>query len=212
MKSPAGRLTMAELGVGMLKVLAGGASASCVRRRVGAKKPLQGGGGKLGAAGTVGAAVGREMREFGVDLWLAPGTDVMRSPSQRHVSRCWSEEPVLCGLYTAQLAKGVGKYGAAVLRAVSMEHKTEATQRAYQDVYSLGFSIAAESAKAVLLPSQWLNEEPAGEDTPQSQALIHEWRFGGMFLADDERFTREPDRIRLEQAALKILKFALTRI
>ena len=49
---------MAELGVGMLKALAGGASASCVRRRVGAKKPLQGGGGKLGAAGTVGAAVG----------------------------------------------------------------------------------------------------------------------------------------------------------
>ena len=61
MKSPAGRLTMAELGVGMLKVLAGGASASCVRRRVGAKKPLQGGGGKLGAAGTVGAAVGGTM-------------------------------------------------------------------------------------------------------------------------------------------------------
>ncbi len=160
----------------------------------------------------VGAAVGREMREFGVDLWLAPGTDVIRSPGQRHASRCWSEEPVLCGLYTAQLAKGVGKYGAAVLRAVSMEHKTEATQRAYLDLYSLGFSITAESAAAVLLPSQWLNEEPAGEDTAQSQALIHEWRFGGMFLADDERFTREPDRIRLEQAALKILKFALTRI
>ena len=49
---------MAEFGVGMLKVLAGGASGSPVWRRVGAKKPLQGGGGKLGAAGTVGAAVG----------------------------------------------------------------------------------------------------------------------------------------------------------
>ncbi len=160
----------------------------------------------------VGSAVGREMREFGVDLWLAPGTDVIRSPGQRHVSRCWSEEPVLCGLYTAAMAKGVGKYGAAVLRAVSMEHKTEATQRAYQDVYSLGFAMAAESAKAVLLPTQWLNEAPAGEDTAQSQALIHEWRFGGMFLADDERFVGEPDRVQLEQAALKILKFALTRI
>lgn len=160
----------------------------------------------------VGAAVGREMREFGVDLWLAPGTDVIRSPGQRHMSRCWSEEPVMCGLYSAQLAQGVGKYGAAVLRSVSMEHKSQATQRAYLDVYSLGFAIAAESAKAVLLPTQWLNGEPAGEDTAQSQALIHEWKFGGMFLADDERFTREPDRVQLEQAALKILKFALTRI
>ena len=27
-----------------------------------------------------------------------------------------------------------------------------------------------------------------------------------MFLADDERFTEEPDRLQLEQAALKILK------
>ena len=160
----------------------------------------------------VGAAVGREMREFGVDLWLAPGTDVIRSPGQRHMSRCWSEEPVMCGLYSAQLAQGVGKYGAAVLRSVSMEHKSEATQRAYLDVYSLGFAIAAESAKAVLLPTQWLNGEPAGEDTAQSQALIHEWKFGGMFLADDERFTHEPDRVQLEQAALRILKFALTRI
>ena len=56
------------------------------------------------------------------------------------------------------------------------------------------------------------NGEPVGEDTAESQALIHEWRFGGMFLADDERFVHEPDRLQLEQAALKILKFALTRI
>ena len=33
-----------------------------------------------------------------------------------------------------------------------------------------------------------------------------------MFLADDERYTAEPSRLQLEQAALKILKFALTRI
>ena len=93
-----------------------------------------------------------------------------------------------------------------------MEHKSTATQRAYQDLYALGFAIAARSAKAVLLPTQWLNEEPAGEDTAQSTALVQEWKFGGMFLADDERFTEEPDRVQLEQAALKILKFALTRI
>ncbi len=160
----------------------------------------------------VGTAIGKEMQEFGVDLWLAPGADVIRSPSQRHVTRCWSEDPVMAGLYTNYLAKGVNKYGAAVLRSVSMEHKDTASQRAYQDLYALGFSIAARNAKAVLLPTQWLNGEPAGEDTAQSQALVNQWKFSGMFLADDERFTREPDRLQLEQAALKILKFALTRI
>ncbi len=160
----------------------------------------------------VGAAIGREMKEYHVDLWLAPGADVLRSPSQRHASRCWSEDPVVAGLCTAAMARGVEKYGAAVLRSVSMEHKAEASQRAYQELYALPFSIAAASAKAVLLPTQWLNGEPAGEDTAQSSALVHEWKFSGMFLADDERYTTEPDRIQLEQAALKILKFALTRI
>lgn len=160
----------------------------------------------------VGSAIGKEMKEFGVDLWLAPGADIIRSPSQRHVSRCWSEDPVMCGLYTLQLARAVGRYGAAVLRSVSMEHKTEASQRAYLEVYAAGFAMAAAEAKAVLLPTQWLNGEPSGEDTAQSKALVNEWKFGGMFLADDERFVRQPDRLQLEQAALKILKFALTRI
>lgn len=160
----------------------------------------------------VGAAVGREMKEFGVDLWLAPGADVLRSPGQRHASRCWSEEPVMCGIYTAALMQGAEKYGAAVLRSVSMEHKHQTTQRAYQDVFSLGFAIAAPGAQAVLLPSQWLCGEPAGENTPQSKALCHEWRFKGMFLADDERYTAEPTRLQLEQSALRILKFALKRI
>ena len=160
----------------------------------------------------VGSAIGREMKEFGIDLWLAPGADVIRSPGQRHVSRCWSEEPQLCGIYSAAMANGVERYGAAVLRSVSMEHKAQATQRAYLDVYSLGFAIAARTAQAVLLPTQWLNGEPSGEDTAQSEALRHEWTFRGLFLADDERFTAEPTRLQLEQAALRILKFALKRI
>ncbi len=160
----------------------------------------------------VGAAIGREMWEYGVDLWLAPGADVLRSPSQRHASRCWSEDPVVCGLCAAAMARGVSRYGAAVLRAVSLEHETEATQRAYQDLYGRGFAIAASSAKAVLIPTQRINGRACGEDTALSQALVHEWKFQGMFLADDERFAEEPDRLQLEQAALRILRFAVTRI
>ena len=157
----------------------------------------------------VGIAVGREMKEYGVTFWLAPGADVLRSPSQRHASRCWSEDPLICGQCAAALASGVRKFGAAVLRSVSMEHKAEATQRAFQDLYGRSFAIAAPAHRAVLLPTQWLNGEPSGEDTAQSQRLIHEWGFGGLFLADDERFTAEPTRLQLEQAALRILRFVL---
>ena len=37
-------------------------------------------------------------------------------------------------------------------------------------------------------------------------------KFKGFFLADDERFTHEPTRLELEQSALRILRFAVTRI
>ena len=160
----------------------------------------------------VGAAIGREMQEFHVDLWLAPGADLIRSPSQRHVSRCWSEDPILSGCCTRAMAQGVDKYGAAVLRTVSMEHKASPSRRAFWELSSLSFAMAAQRAKAVLLPTQWMGGEPSGEDTALSRTLMNQWNFGGMFIADDERFSKEPDRLQLEQAALRILRFALTRI
>ena len=160
----------------------------------------------------VGSAIGREMREFGVDLWLAPGADLIRSPSQHHVSRCWSEDPVMAGLYTRALCRGVSKYGTAVLRSVSMDHPSTTSQRAFFDLTSLSFAISASAAGAVLLPTQWLDGEPAGEDTAMSKMLVRQWNFGGLFLADDERFTREPDRLQLEQSALKLLRLALEKL
>lgn len=160
----------------------------------------------------VGAAVGREMAEYGVDLWLAPGADVLRGPGQRHNSRCWSEDPTMAGRYTAALAAGVSPYGGAVLRSVSMEYQTKITLRAYLEVYSRGFALAAPTAAAVLIPTERLNGQVCGEDTDLSDLLRQRWKFKGLFLADDERFIREPTRLDLEQAALRILRFALTRI
>lgn len=159
----------------------------------------------------VGAAVGREMAEYGVDLWLAPGADVLRGPSQRHNSRCWSEDPLMAGRYAAALSGGVSRWGGAVLRSVSMEYYTDVTLRAYLELYSRSFALAAPTAAAVLIPTERLNGQVCSEDSPLSQLLRQQWKFKGLFLADDERFVREPDRLMLEQAALPILRFALTR-
>lgn len=160
----------------------------------------------------VGAAVGREMAEYGVDLWLAPGADVLRGPSQRHNSRCWSEDPTMAGRYAAALAAGVSPYGGAVLRSVSMEYQTDITLRAYLEIYSRSFALAASTAAAVLIPTERLNGQVCGEDTALSDLIRQRWKFKGFFLADDERFTHEPSRLELEQAALRILRFAVTRI
>ena len=153
----------------------------------------------------VGAAVGREMQEYGVDFWLAPGADIIRRPGQHHVSRCWSEDPLLCGLCAKALARGVAPYGTAVLRSVSMEQQAESSLRVYHELTSLPFAMAAAEAGAVLLPSQRFNGSPCGEDTAQTE-MLRQWGFGGVFLADNERYAEEPDRLRLEQSALPILK------
>lgn len=152
----------------------------------------------------VGKAVKEEMKEYGVDLWLMPGADVLRGPGQRHASRCWSEEPLLCGLFTAAMARSVP---GAVLRAVSLDRKTDISRRAYEEVYSCGFRLAAPQACALLLPSERVNEGHCGEDTAQTRALFDSWRFRGMVLADDERYSSEADRLLLEQSAVRILRF-----
>ena len=166
----------------------------------------------LSLISAVGAAVGREMREYGVDLWLAPGADVLRGPSQRHNSRCWSEDPMMAGRYTAALAAGVRPYGGAVLRPVSMEYQTNVTLRAYLEIYNRSFALAAPTAAALLIPTERINGQVCGEDTPLSDLFRQQWKFKGFFLADDERFTHEPTRLELEQSALRILRFAVTRI
>ncbi len=153
----------------------------------------------------VGAAVGREMQEYGVDLWLAPGADIIRRPGQHHVSRCWSEDPLVCGVCAKALAQGVAPYGTAVLRSVSMEQKTESSLRVYHELTSLPFAMAAAEAGAVLLPAEQFGGSPCGEDTPQTETL-RQWGFRGLFLADNDRYAGEPDRLRLEQSALPILR------
>ena len=41
--------------------------------------------------------------------------------------------------------------------------------------------------------------------------MIVDWKFRGMFLADNERYTAEPDRVTLEKSALRILRLMQER-
>ena len=99
---------------------------------------------------------------------------------------------MMAGRYTAALAAGVRPYGGAVLRPVSMEYQTNVTLRAYLEIYSRSFALAAPTAAALLIPTERINGQVCGEDTPLSDLFRQQWKFKGFFLADDERFTHEP--------------------
>ena len=155
---------------------------------------------------SVGKAIGREMREYGVSFCLAPGCALQRTPFDAVSQESWSEDPVLTGRCALYFAKGVQVYEAAILRAGTLPRSLDLRLSSFRDIYGLPFEIAVSAYKAVLLPDSTVNGESLGEDSDLIRSLIIDWKFGGMFLSDGERYTKEPDRVTLERSALRIVR------
>lgn len=154
----------------------------------------------------VGRAVGLEMAELGVQLWLGPDAGVMRSPQEARFAEKWSEEPVVCGAMTSALAAGAWPYGTAALHAQSLPEAVSVSQSALRDVYGLPFEIAANSCRAAKLPDCAISGQRLTENSPLLRAWLLDCGYGGMLWGDE---TLRSDRIGLEKAAIRILKWML---
>ena len=118
----------------------------------------------------------------------------------------WSEDPVLTGRCALYFAKGVQVYESAILRAGTLPRSLDMRLSSFRDIYGLPFEIAVSAYKAVLLPDSTVNGESLGEDSDLIRSLIIDWKFGGMFLSDGERYIKEPDRVTRERSALRIVR------
>ena len=154
----------------------------------------------------VGRAVGLEMAELGVQLWLGPDAGVMRSPQEARFAEKWSEEPVVCGAMTSALAAGAWPYGTAALHAQSLPETVSVSQSALRDVYGLPFEIAANSCRAAKLPDCAISGQRLTENSPLLRAWLLDCGYGGMLWGDEGPAS---DRIGLEKAAIRILKWML---
>lgn len=154
----------------------------------------------------VGRAVGLEMAEFGVQLWLGPTSRVMRTPQARDFGECWSEDPVVCGCMSAALARGAWPYGVFVLHAGELAGRVELSQAALRNVYALPFALAAADCRAAKLPPCVLGEQALYQDGPLVRAWQLDCGFSGMLWGGTEA---PAGRIGLEKAALRLVRLML---
>lgn len=74
----------------------------------------------------VSRAVSREMDEFHVDLWLAPGMNIQRNPLCGRNFEYYSEDPLLTGTLAAAITAGVQESGR---HGVTLKHLPATTRR-----------------------------------------------------------------------------------
>ncbi|MBE5951541.1 MAG: hypothetical protein E7260_08100 [Lachnospiraceae bacterium] len=145
----------------------------------------------------IGKAVGLEMKEIGVAVWLAPGMNLHRNPLCGRNFEYYSEDPVLTGKMAAAITKGVqSRKGCFVTvkhfccnnQEENRDHmSSNLSERALREMYLRPFRMVIAEAKpgTIMTSYNMVN----GTYTPNSydlctKVLRNEWGFEGVIMSD----------------------------
>ena len=145
----------------------------------------------------IGAAIGREMKEYGCTCWLAPAVNIHRNPLCGRHFEYFSEDPRLAGKMAAALTQGVqqepGLYVTVKHFACNNQEdnrnyvSSEVGERTLREIYLKPFEIAVREggAKGIMTSYNKVN----GVYAPNSHDLCTkilrcEWGFDGVVMTD----------------------------